>query len=89
MAQCNPTPEEIASLVDALETASMMMSSQNYDEDVVIFLGTTKAGKSTLINFLLGNELLGEQLSPSCRFLSERSIMTVDQLLVKVPLPRL
>ena len=62
MSQSNSSSDEIQRLAGILERASALMASQVRPEDVVIFLGTTKAGKSTLINFLLGNELVGERV---------------------------
>ena len=57
----NPSGAEIRHLMDALNMASALMASKARPEDIAIFIGTTKAGKSTLINYMLGNELVGER----------------------------
>ena len=59
-----PNSHEIRNLMDALDTASALMGSKARPEDIVIFIGTTKAGKSTLINYMLGSELQGVAEQP-------------------------
>ena len=52
---------EMKELEAGLIEASQKMDREARDEDAAVFLGATKAGKSTLVNFVIGNELIGEQ----------------------------
>ena len=55
--------EDLRRLEQALHTASAYMTSQARHEDTAIFIGSTRSGKSSLINYLIGNKLIGKKVS--------------------------
>lgn len=54
---------DLRHLEHALHAAAAYMSSQAKHEDAVIVIGSTRSGKSSLINYIIGNQLLGEKIS--------------------------
>ena len=60
MSEYKSVQQQIIHLQNQLEMVSRIMSFQKQSEDVVIFIGPSKNGKSTLINYFLGNELEAE-----------------------------
>lgn len=64
--ECNLDKKEVLDLQESLKNATDYMKSEVKDDDddnALICIGTTKSGKSTLINFLIGNKLIGKRLS--------------------------
>lgn len=55
---CFLTDDPVTELESSLMSAVSDMKSKFLNEDVIIFVGTTRAGKSTLINYLMGNHLI-------------------------------
>lgn len=55
--------DDLKHLENALHTAAAYMASQAKYEDAAIFKGSTRSGKSSLINYIIGNELVGENFS--------------------------
>ncbi|XP_043465140.1 uncharacterized protein LOC122500323 isoform X1 [Leptopilina heterotoma] len=55
------TPDDVQKLVEALHDASKHMTTNVKYEDVAVCLGSTRSGKSTLINTLTGNRLKAER----------------------------
>lgn len=58
-----PSIEDIKHLENALHDALKQMKQEAKYEDIAICIGLTRSGKSTLINYLIGNELIGERVS--------------------------
>ncbi|XP_033229592.1 uncharacterized protein LOC117181133 [Belonocnema kinseyi] len=59
----NNSIDDLGHLEQALHAAAAYMSSQAKHEDAVIFIGSTRSGKSSLINYIIGNQLIGEKFS--------------------------
>ncbi|XP_043467446.1 uncharacterized protein LOC122501779 [Leptopilina heterotoma] len=55
--------EDLKHLETALVESSKYMSKEVKEEDVIICIGATRAGKSTLINYLIDNKLKAEKVS--------------------------
>lgn len=53
----NEKPEDILLKADTLLSASVEANANAKDQDVVLFIGNTGAGKSTTINYLLGHKI--------------------------------
>lgn len=53
----NEKPEDILLKADVLLSASVEANTNAKDQDVVLFIGNTGAGKSTTINYLLGHKI--------------------------------
>ncbi|XP_043470105.1 uncharacterized protein LOC122503577 [Leptopilina heterotoma] len=60
---CTLTNEEIKQLEKSFIKAKNYMQKEATNEDAAICIGTARAGKSTLINYLMGNELRGVKYS--------------------------
>ncbi|XP_043482113.1 uncharacterized protein LOC122511117 isoform X2 [Leptopilina heterotoma] len=58
-----PSIDDIKHLEKALHVALKHMKQEAKYEDVAICIGLTRSGKSTLINYLIGNKLIGERVS--------------------------
>lgn len=54
---CRLNSSEIVKLKNALNESMEYMKSQAINEDVALCMGTGRVGKSTLINYLIGNKL--------------------------------
>ena len=52
-----PEIEVVKLIEDAIFNADALLKAKVKYEDIIVLLGTTKSGKSTLINFLIGNVL--------------------------------
>lgn len=52
---------DIKELKDAINQATSIMEMEAKYEDIIICIGLPRAGKSTLINYLIGNKLIGER----------------------------
>ena len=55
--------DDLQHLGHALHTAAAYMASQAKHEDAIIVIGSTRSGKSSLINYIIGNQLIGEKIS--------------------------
>ncbi|XP_043473522.1 uncharacterized protein LOC122505768 [Leptopilina heterotoma] len=55
---CVLTNADVVKLEESLISAVYDMEKKSLNEDAIICVGTTRAGKSTLINYLMGNPLL-------------------------------
>ncbi|XP_043482075.1 uncharacterized protein LOC122511090 [Leptopilina heterotoma] len=55
--------EDLRRLEQALKTASAYMTNYARHEDTAIFIGSTRSGKSSLINYLIGNKLIGKKVA--------------------------
>ncbi|XP_051170673.1 uncharacterized protein LOC127287660 [Leptopilina boulardi] len=55
----NLNPNEIQELKNAINEASEIMEIEAKNENVIICIGSPRSGKSTLINYLIGNKLIG------------------------------
>lgn len=55
------SPEVVVKLKEAIYGAAGIMSAVVQDEDVIICLGSTRGGKSTIVNQLIGNPLKVEK----------------------------
>ena len=56
--------DELSRLENDLQSAIQKMNSMVKYEDTAIFMGTTRSGKSSLLNYLIGNKLIGIKIRP-------------------------
>ncbi|XP_043468776.1 uncharacterized protein LOC122502679 [Leptopilina heterotoma] len=54
---------DLSTVYNSLLEVNLYMSRQIMENDSAIFFGNTKSGRSTLINYIMGNELIGVRQS--------------------------
>ncbi|XP_065643226.1 uncharacterized protein LOC136074979 [Hydra vulgaris] len=72
-----PEIEVVQQIENAILDADALLKAKVKHEDISIVLGTTKSGKSTLINFLIGNGLVAVKLKLGKTFLVKKDGKTV------------
>ena len=72
-----PEIEVVEQIENAISDADAYLKAKVNYEDIIVLLGTTKSGKSTLINFLIGNPLKAEKHNFGKTFLVKMNNQTV------------
>ena len=64
----NSLNEKVQKITELIATSETYISDIEYDNDIVVFLGMTKSGKSTLLSYLMGNKVLASYSSYNMKY---------------------